>query len=545
MNLYENIKVVEQPDGMTLFRHQLASIYNMEEFETKKINKLSTDSENYHISSSMLGVLADHSGYGKTRSIIGLIMRDLMEWDMNTPYCFEKVVHHSNYLVTTISPKYYDRLNTTIILISPSIVRQWEEELNMVNIEYITITSLKNIEKYNPDLHKIVIVTPITFNALINSKPDMAWKRFIFDEPSHIKVAFMSKIIAGFYWFVTATPALIAKTYGNSRRPNFITDILSSYIIDSSIIIKNDIKFIEMSYQMPQINYLYYECKQIVFRVLYGIVSEKIQTMIEAGDISNAILSLGGCKTDNIIELVKKQKMKQLETIDNELINCKEENIELCKKITDMKDLYTRQLNEIDTRFENILTSDCSICASVLTSPIMEPECQNLFCGECLLTWLKNSKSCPLCRVDIEPSSLIYIDDKKNVSSEKIIYEKPLLTKPQTVLNIINSTPNGKFLIFSDYDNGFIAIQRLMVENKIIYKEIKGSVDTRHKNVVSFTKGSVNVILLNTIHNGSGLNLQETTDIILYHKMSESSLHQIIGRANRIGRVGEVRVHQL
>ena len=43
-------------------------------------------------------------------------------------------------------------------------------------------------------------------------------------------------------------------------------------------------------------------------------------------------------------------------------------------------------------------------------------------------------------------------------------------------------------------------------------------------------------LCLNYINNGAGINLQEATDIILYHEMNEDLSTQIIGRANRIGR---------
>jgi len=51
--------------------------------------------------------------------------------------------------------------------------------------------------------------------------------------------------------------------------------------------------------------------------------------------------------------------------------------------------------------------------------------------------------------------------------------------------------------------------------------------------------------MLNAQYNGSGLNLQETTDIILYHKFNKFSEEQIIGRANRMGRNDVLYVHQL
>ena len=56
-------------------------------------------------------------------------------------------------------------------------------------------------------------------------------------------------------------------------------------------------------------------------------------------------------------------------------------------------------------------------------------------------------------------------------------------------------------------------------------------------------KATIN--FLNSRNNGAGINLQECTDIILYHRMEDSTTTQILGRANRIGRTEELNVHHL
>ena len=53
------------------------------------------------------------------------------------------------------------------------------------------------------------------------------------------------------------------------------------------------------------------------------------------------------------------------------------------------------------------------------------------------------------------------------------------------------------------------------------------------------------MIFLNSNFNGAGINLQEATDIILYHEMPLNVQNQIIGRANRIGRTEALNVHHL
>jgi SNF2 family DNA or RNA helicase len=67
----------------------------------------------------------------------------------------------------------------------------------------------------------------------------------------------------------------------------------------------------------------------------------------------------------------------------------------------------------------------------------------------------------------------------------------------------------------------------------------------RKKQLEKFQNGDATVAFLNSRTDSSGINMQETTDIILYHKMDENITKQIIGRANRIGRKNSLRVHYL
>ena len=63
--------------------------------------------------------------------------------------------------------------------------------------------------------------------------------------------------------------------------------------------------------------------------------------------------------------------------------------------------------------------------------------------------------------------------------------------------------------------------------------------------IQKFKNGHIQVIFLNANFNGAGINLQETTDIIVFHEMENNLLTQIVGRANRIGRKIPLNLHYL
>ena len=65
-----------------------------------------------------------------------------------------------------------------------------------------------------------------------------------------------------------------------------------------------------------------------------------------------------------------------------------------------------------------------------------------------------------------------------------------------------------------------------------------------NKILENFKNGNLRVILLNTNHAGSGIDISFASDVVIYHKMYEQKT-QAIGRAYRVGRKEELIVNNL
>jgi SNF2 family DNA or RNA helicase len=173
----------------------------------------------------------------------------------------------------------------------------------------------------------------------------------------------------------------------------------------------------------------------------------------------------------------------------------------------------------------------------------MEPNCQNLFCGECLLKWLNNNNTCPLCRNNVNLSELIYIDNNETKIDQQL--SSKILLKTEQIIDIIKSNKKGRFLIFSDFEGSFKPICQILNDNNINFLILKGDVLQRTSIIDTYKNNIVNVIFINSSKDCAGINLPETTDIILYHQMSDNNKSQIISRAERIGRTEVLNIHQL
>lgn len=547
MESYDNIPIVRQPIGLkkTLFRHQLASIYRMETLEREQMVEYT-----HGIKETKIGINADETGYGKTLSMIGLIVRDKMEWDMDKPYIWENIIIDSGGLIKNREIKRYDRLNTTLILVSPSILSQWENELSNTNLRVFSVTTRRDIETIEINNYDVILVISNMYNNFIISFPKNVWKRFIFDEPGHLRVSGMKELLAGFYWFVTATPKEIVYKHRNCRG-SFIKKIIGDGWLNfeehfNGLILKNSIDFVRASFEMPPTYHHYYKCYQPILQTITGMVNNTVQTMIAAGNIEGAISALGGKKTDNIFDIVKQDKLDEKEIIEKDIYIYREvkKNEKKLEDSLKQREKIEYEITELSQRFERMINNYCCICMAKLTEPILEPNCHNLFCGKCLLTWLQKSQNCPLCRNKIDTTKLIYLKNN-NSGSSKDVEQNENQTQIQRTLSIILKNREGKFLIFSSYDASFSPICSLLLENNISFSEIKGNSKLREKKLENFRNGSTQVIFLNSSFNSAGINLQETTDIILYHEMPSSTQNQIIGRANRIGRVRALNVHHL
>jgi SNF2 family DNA or RNA helicase len=538
----------QPPDfSIKLFNHQLASIYHMEQLESNPIIL----SETNEIKDTKIGINADITGYGKTLSMIGLIARDKMPWDLNFPFVFETVTSEAKGRIKNYNIKRFDRLKATLVLVSNNIVNQWVSELSKTKLTYRSIVNRKDFDNdVEVQDYDVVIVVPSLYNRLIHYYSGYAWKRLIFDEPGFLKISNMEEMYAGFYWFVTATPHAIYSHYKNrSYKSGFMKDLFASNNdfnkFCENIIIANDPEFIKSSFEMPITNHHHYQCFQPMYNVVLNFVSSSVATMISAGNIEGAIMAMGGTKCSNIVDVIKKQKQYQYSELMKKLDDEDEEasgNDLLKKKMSHLQE----QIKDLDSKFESLLKDNCHICCDSLSKPVLEPNCHNIFCGNCLLQWLQQKNSCPLCRNKVDPSKLVYIDSSSSSSpSVSSSEKKSRVTKIDKTVELIKSNPQGKFLIYSDQNQTFLPLSNAFYENDICFVQMKGNIRSREKNLEMFKSGEVPVIFLNSNSDSAGLNLTESTDIILYHQMPDSTENQIIGRANRIGRKYPLNVHHL
>lgn len=563
---------------VNLYPHQKTSVYMMEKIEREKKYDVSPDT---FIETSM-SVFGDMPGYGKTLSWLALVSRDKMEWDMKKDFYYESILERGSSSTYTLKNKVkLNKLNCTLLVVSTSIIGQWDKELKRTNLKYAIVSTKKHINEVDATKLNIIVVSSTMYNLLVDKYQNYSWKRFGFDEAASTRIPNMKSVYAGFYWFITATFPALDRTSG--RRSHFLKSIFQ-YMSQSTfnmMLVKNSNLYVASSFSMPPTRYINHKCiTSAVSRMLLPILDNNVGEMIMAGNVNGAIRQLGGnVQEGNLVEVVLSKKADDLQKAQDHLRdavkaferrNNKEhkENVEKWeKKVNEINDA----IKTIKERFNNALEEDCIICQDKLHKPVMLTCCQNMYCLACVNNLIQSRNNvkvpCPMCRTEIVNESIVKIKgygDFENVKKKKKLVfdddevkemkEEPeninwenhrVMSKPDTIEYILKTNPKGKYIIFSSYDDTFRIIHNKLREINIESVEIKGGKDTKEKKLESYINGDINVIFLNARFNGAGINLQNTTDIILYHAMPNHLMTQVIGRANRIGRQKPLTVHLL
>lgn len=541
---------VLQPASMSkiLYPHQLRAVAMMEKREREK----RISAENFCVYTNV-SIFGDLAGYGKTVALVALMLRDKMEWDLREPFVVSNISNiYGNGSIIKKSLLRFQKIETSLVVASTSILKQWSDEIFATPLTQVIITTRKKLDSLEPTLYDIVLCSPSLYNYLVNKYPNYAWKRFIYDEPTQTKIPAMRCIVSGFIWFVSATP--IQLLYQNHNNHNFLQSLFSNcmdYHIFQNLIVKNDDEFVKQSFQLPPMNHHVHRCYQPLYNVVQNILSEPICNMIDAGNIEKAVRHLGGSSTSNIFTLIKNEKEELLRESEYKIDKFSRMNDPVrVKKWTDKKAMLEKELEELNRRYKDfILNETCQICLLKNEHPTLVSCCQNAYCGKCIFEWLKQKSSCPNCRTFVTTDMILYLTPHPTVVTDTTPSVSPRVlgkkTKPGVIIDILEKKPHGKFIIFSNYDETFSFIRHALDDDGIRFAEISGTMESREKKIREFKEGDINVLFINSIANGAGINLQEATDIILYHRMGDDLQAQIIGRAYRIGRDKVLDVHHL
>ena len=583
--------------------HQAAAIYAMDLQERQLTTGLDVSGEKLFSSWALLG---DSVGVGKSLMIMGHIAQ-IKEKKMALkpiPY----VSPYVSPMMFSVSEMVYTDLSEAppLLMVPHTLFRQWTAYIkDQSKLKPFLVPTKRVLESdefftnlFSSDLILISNTLAKPFLEKISTHT-IRFQRVYIDEADSIKLSRDEHPLTYFTWLITASwPSILFSSGGSAVYfyHTFLTHICSEesryhpdlkrayrallqnshpstvfherymtysrYILEhfclshplrGHTVVRCSEEFIKNSISLPPLYRTNILCRpSLSQQIVSDAISPDVRTLLHAGDTQTA-LSLLGVQSDEpltVIQAVTENRLKELDrlkktyefkaSISYATPKAKEEALaNLTSKITHLEE----QIKNIRERIENFQHEMCPICFDEPTESLLTKCCSRIFCATCILTSLTRKLECPLCRTLTHPSHLRKIS--LGSSSAAVPVEDPMPKKREALLKLLRDNPDGKFLIFSRYDNPFIQIQSEIEALNIQVKQVKGTKDSIQATLNAFSKGHVKCLLLNSLHAGAGLTITSATHVILLHKMEMDEEKQITGRAYRMGRKEPLHLYRL
>lgn len=379
------------------------------------------------------------------------------------------------------------------------------------------------------------------------------WARVIIDEMDSAHIPSIFTEFGNFNWFLTATPTSIF--YQSCRR--YVNKIFgSNQQLLEYFVVKNKDEYVDASLVLPKpYVYMINTLLQKVVSAIQDLIPPDVLKLINAGNMKEAVAKLNcDCDTEENIVKVLTDKIntelynlkKELEYVESLIpVDQDAHDKKIIKLNADIQRCNTK-LETINERINSIKDECCFICAESFTMPAITDCCKSVFCLKCLLSALKaGGNKCPYCRHTIKNNKEYHVIAEKPSTKNKIIEKKKSikgfdqLDKTdvlEKILSYISKNVDApKILIFSDYSQTFEKIIKNITKANLQYALLSGVPAHITRVIDEFRAGITNILMLDSEHYGSGLNLQEADYLILYHRMRPELETQVIGRAQRFG----------
>ena len=554
----------------SLFAHQRAALEWMSALERHE----SVESCGVTAKSN-IGILGEPPGAGKTRTIVALVSSTAASPPPHMPARFSVTrtvgsLAQFTYKVPDVEAE--QCASPSLIVVSASLVAQWQRELSVASATASPVVvrvnrdvvALRKAFETPEQIPPVLLVCVKRYAAVVEvlRTLDVKPRRVVIDEAYHVvrDSPIVERVGTAFTWLISAmpeTPSGLDAVFPRHR----------CYWNDLRALTRAEMRLImfrtadaDLVYPC-EVTVTHYDCaldSAVSYAARAG-VGPDVQQMLDANDIAGAIALLGGAEGDDLMAVVRRRITLDLEATALEL-----SSLELTQRRQDMlavpaatqartlesiarceqrRARLVRDAENVESRFADALQNDCPICQDALETPVLLTCCQHIFCSECALRWLHANPRCPCCSAHFfRVEKIATAEQQERPTAPRAALRNP--TKIEQCESII-AAASGGVLVYSSHTNGLAALGHKLRESGFSTSEVKGMSTTRDKALASFARSQIKVLLLDATLNCAGIDLQQVSDIILYHDMHDKMKQQIVGRGRRINRTSPLSVHHL
>jgi hypothetical protein len=179
---------------------------------------------------------------------------------------------------------------------------------------------------------------------------------------------------------------------------------------------------------------------------------------------------------------------------------------------------------------------ECMICLEPCEYCTIVQCCYNVYCGKCLLQTTVMHSKCPTCREVLVPSRMACIE---SLEANQIILSQ---SKSEVCIDLIKSNKDGKFIIYSSFDNIYYQLFEEIDKLGLKAERIESNLFSLLKTVKRFKEGAINVLFVSQVDLIRGLSLPMTSHLIFYHELPVYELRQVLLHSTqRIGRTAPLQ----
>lgn len=317
-------------------------------------------------------------------------------------------------------------------------------------------------------------------------------------------------------------------TYGNttsnSKIQNYRLVIITGMLAERFIVPKGDLcrVIVDEVDTVSSIVHNIPNCKRVWFMSASFDASQAHQGLLTLGPFNLSVLS-----TDEILQVVCKcdtdfmlQNQEAREEPHTELIEVKDTNID---------ELFEGVLSPYDIQHLHAYTVPSHLRHIRFNGNYLD-FAQQLYTE--YQTIAQKHEECEILQKRI--------DDIKQLNQTT----ETKLTVFKALCERIKENANSKWLLFSDHENMLDYLTPILESQNIWFAKFDGGTLDKNEEVLRNFKNNpqCKVLLLNSMRDGVGLNLENTTHILFSHYTNPYMVEQVLGRALRPGRIERLNI---
>jgi len=522
-----------------LYPHQQTLVQGMHQYKEKMLRGFIAGQQAVN---GKIGIIGDPPGTGKTLSMLAYLASYGHLYPSMTS---ELTPHSTRYFFSHDFHRLSEQSFSNLIIVPHSLFGQWKQEIEKhTTLSYVPIETKRMLK---PELIETIRTSSfiLTTNKCYKFVQDYArdhqlqWNHIVIDEASSIYLHASDPLLRfQFLWMMTShwipllfkNPTIIKSTLFHLRDRVQIHPDLETWLLDhitshyegtlasasflkeylcffhenrGHLVLRNSTSHLESSIQLPDIVQNYLPCRpnlSLPSLTSYYLARNK-EPHIRSRNIPYLFQALG-------MEF----------TLGN---NYQE------RAITAKKPLIARMIQD----------NECVICLESCEYPTIVNCCYHMYCGKCLLTTTLFNCKCPTCREPLQISNMCCLS---SLSPQETLLAK---NKTEVCLDLFRDHPNGKFIVYSSFDNIYYQLFDEIDRLGLKAERIESNLFSLLKTVRNFQQGKTNILFISNIDLIRGLSLTKTSHLIFYHELPVYEQKQtLLHSSQRLGRTQPLTV---